>query len=55
MAGDAEKIAGFLTRAEELRGIAARMSSAEARELLLNIAQDYVRLARALEKKTPKS
>ncbi|HEX5279537.1 MAG TPA: hypothetical protein VFW28_05635 [Micropepsaceae bacterium] len=55
MAGDEEKIAGFLTRAEELRAVAARMNSAEAKELLLNIAQDYVRLARALEKKTQKS
>lgn len=52
MAGDTEKIAGYLKRAEELRAVADRMSSTEARELLLNIAQDYVRLARALEKRT---
>lgn len=51
LAGDGEKIAAYLKRAEELRAVAERMSSAEARELLLNISQDYVRLARALEKK----
>jgi hypothetical protein len=51
LAGDAEKIANYLTRAEELRAVAERMSSPEARELLLNIAQDYVRLAKALEKR----
>lgn len=51
LAGDAEKIAAYFKRAEELRAVAERMSSAEARELLLNISQDYVRLARALEKK----
>lgn len=51
MAGDEDKIAAYLKRAEQLRAVAERMSSAEARELLLNISQDYVRLARALEKK----
>lgn len=51
LAGDREKIAAYLKRAEELRAVAERMSSAEARELLLNISQDYVRLARALERK----
>lgn len=54
MAGDAEKIAGYLKRAEELRAVAERMNSPEARELLLNISQDYVRLAKALEKKPQK-
>ena len=51
MAGDAEKIAGYRARAEELRAVAKRMSSPEARELLLDISEDYVRLARALERK----
>ena len=51
MAGDAEKIEAYLKRANELRAVAERMSSHEARELLLDISQDYVRLARALEKK----
>lgn len=55
MAGDAEKIAGYVKRAEELRAVAERMNSPEARELLRNIAEDYVRLARALEKKPLKS
>jgi hypothetical protein len=51
LAGDSEKAAAYLKRAEELRAVAERMSSAEARELLLDIAEDYVRLARALEKR----
>lgn len=55
LAGDAEKIAGYVKRAEELRAVAERMNSPEARELLRNIAEDYVRLARALEKKPLKS
>lgn len=54
MAGDAEKIAAYLKRAEELRAVAERMTSPDARELLLNISQDYVRLARALEKRPQK-
>lgn len=55
LAGDAEKIAGYVKRAEELRAVAERMNSPEAKELLRNIAEDYVRLARALEKKPLKS
>ena len=51
LAGDAQKIEAYLKRASELRAVAERMSSHEARELLLNISQDYLRLARALEKK----
>lgn len=51
MAGDAEKIAAYLKRAAELRAVAERMSSPEAKELLLSISQDYLRLARALEKR----
>ena len=54
MAGDAEKIAAYLKRAGELRAVAERMTSPEARELLLNIAQDYARLAKALERKPGK-
>ena len=54
LAGDAEKIAAYLKRAEELRAVAERMTSPEARELLLNIAQDYARLAKALERKPGK-
>ena len=54
MAGDAEKIAAYIKRAEELRAVAERMSSTEARELLLTIADDYARLARALEKRPRK-
>lgn len=51
MAGDAENIAAYLERAQELRLMAERMTSPEARELLLSISQDYLRLARALEKR----
>lgn len=51
LAGDAEKIAAYLKRAAELRAVAERMSSPEAKELLLSISQDYLRLARALEKR----
>ena len=51
MAGEEEKIAAYLKRAAELRAVAERMTSPEARELLLNIAQDYARLAKALEKR----
>lgn len=55
MAGDVEKIAGYRARAEELRAVAKRMSSPEARELLLDISEDYLRLARALEKRLLKT
>lgn len=55
MAGDAEKIAAYRARAQELRAVAQRMNCAEARELLLDISEDYVRLARALERKPLKS
>lgn len=51
LAGDAENIAAYLERAQELRLMAERMTSPEARELLLSISQDYLRLARALEKR----
>jgi len=51
LAGEADKITAYLKRAEELRAVAERMSSAEARELLLSISQDYVRLAKALERR----
>lgn len=54
LAGDADKIAAYRKRADELRAVAERMSSPEAKDLLLNIAEDYVRLARALEKKPAK-
>lgn len=50
LAGESEKIAAYLARAEDLRTVAQRMTSPEAKELLLNIAQDYLRLAKALEK-----
>lgn len=55
MAGDAEKIAGYRARAQELRAVAERMNSSEARDLLLDIAEDYLRLARALEKRPLKT
>lgn len=55
LAGDAEKIAAYRSRAQELRAVAERMSSPEARDLLLDISEDYVRLARALERKPLKS
>ena len=55
MAGDAKKIAGYRARAQELRAVAERMNCAEARELLLDISEDYLRLARALEKRLLKT
>jgi hypothetical protein len=38
-------------RAQELRDLAVKMGSDEARQQLLNIAADYERLANAAEKK----
>lgn len=55
LAGDAEKIAAYRARAQELRAVAQRMNCAEARELLLDISEDYLRLARALEKRLLKT
>jgi hypothetical protein len=50
VASEPSKAEHYLTRAEELRVIAEAMTSVEARALLLEIAQHYVRLAAALVK-----
>jgi hypothetical protein len=48
LANESQRADHYLTRAEELRVCAEAMTSVEARALLLEIAQHYVRLAAAL-------
>ena len=50
MAGQREKIETYRSRAEELRGLAEQMRNPESRDLLLNVANDYEKLAAALER-----
>ncbi len=47
---DTEKIGHYLKRAAELRDLAERMRTPEARQLLLNVAEHYDRLAAHLQK-----
>jgi ferritin-like metal-binding protein YciE len=50
LASEAEKIETYRHRAGELRTIAERMKHEESRKLLLQIADDYERMAKALQK-----
>ena len=47
--GEREKIEQYLGYAEELRAMAGRMSNAEARRIVLTVAEDYERLAAQLQ------
>ncbi len=54
MASEPGKIKEYFGRAEELRGVAERMKDPELRKLLLQVADEYERLARTLEKQAKK-
>lgn len=52
MASGPDYIQECLSRAEELRALAQNMTNAEARTLLLRVADDYERLAKSLSKRS---
>lgn len=52
MASGPDYIQECLSRAEELRALAQSMTNAEARKLLLRVADDYERLAKSLRKES---
>ena len=54
MSSEGQKVEKYLSYAEELRVLAERLHSPEAREIVLGVVTDYERMARALQEKTPK-
>jgi hypothetical protein len=48
--GGESRVAAYRKRAEELRAVAALLRDPKSRELILNTADDYERMARAVDR-----
>lgn len=51
MAGEPDEIGQYLERAAELRALAHSMTNADAKALLLRVADDYEQMALSLRKR----
>jgi hypothetical protein len=52
LASEPGKIQKYFDRAVELRAVAERMKNPESRKLLLQVASEYERLAKTLQKQS---